>query len=130
MENTEYILLLWPEYQEIMKKEDWRDNSYHCNDDKLLDSYGRDGYFVEKDWYIENCIPHKDFNSDKEYNEGDIIKFKDGTIAKATKAICGCNHCIFTSKSALFCDDIHCNNGNGSFIFICLKKGENYYDEY
>ena len=115
-----YINIAWPEYSKLREVEGYKKHSYYCASNNNV--------FVERDWYIENCIPHKDYH--EKYNEGDIIKFKDGTIAKATKAIYGCNYCTFINKSALFCDDIHCNNGNGSFIFKCLKKGEHYYDEY
>lgn len=55
MENNNYILLLWPEYQEIMDKENWRENAYHCGADNLYDTYHTDGYFVDKDWYLANC---------------------------------------------------------------------------
>ena len=52
----EYIVLTWPEIQNLMVKEDFEEHSYLINDDKGLNDFGSSAYFIEKNWYDEVCL--------------------------------------------------------------------------
>ena len=45
-----YIVIQWPEIQELMEIEGFRDNSYLINDEKGLEEYGSSAYFVNTKW--------------------------------------------------------------------------------
>lgn len=45
-----YIVIQWPEIQDIMELEGFRDNSYLINDEKGLKEYGSSAYFVNTKW--------------------------------------------------------------------------------
>lgn len=46
-----YIVIQWPEIQEFMEIEDFRENSYLINDEKGLEDFDSSAYFVKYDWY-------------------------------------------------------------------------------
>ena len=46
-----YIVITWPEIQEFMEIEGFRENSYLINDEKGLEDFGSSAYFVNYDWY-------------------------------------------------------------------------------
>ena len=48
-----YIVITWPEIQELMDKPGFSDNSYLINDDKGIDDFGSSAYFVDEDWLVE-----------------------------------------------------------------------------
>lgn len=55
MNNLEnYTIICWPEIQEYMDKEGFRENSSLILDDYLVDKYGSSAYFVSKTW-INKC---------------------------------------------------------------------------
>jgi hypothetical protein len=45
-----YIVITWPEIQDIMGLEGFRDNSYLINDEKGLEEFGSSAYFVNTKW--------------------------------------------------------------------------------
>jgi len=49
--EDKYIVVTWPDSQELMELEGFRDNSYLINDDKGLDDFGSSAYFVNEEWY-------------------------------------------------------------------------------
>lgn len=55
--DYEYVLVQWPESQEIMDKE-WRTECILMNDVNHLDSIGSAAYFVPKNRYLELINTH------------------------------------------------------------------------
>ena len=51
-----YIVVTFPEVQELMSKEDFREHSYLINDINGLKKFGLRAYFVERDWYLNNIF--------------------------------------------------------------------------
>lgn len=47
--NT-YIVIQWPEIQDIMELEGFRENSHLINDEQGLELYGSSAYFVNTEW--------------------------------------------------------------------------------
>lgn len=45
-----YTVVMWPEIQELMGLDGFRENSYLINDDKGIDKFGSSAYFVDVDW--------------------------------------------------------------------------------
>lgn len=45
-----FIIIMWPDIQEYMDKEGFRENSHLINDEVGLDKYGSSAYFVNKAW--------------------------------------------------------------------------------
>ena len=45
-----YVIITWPEIQDLMEKEGFDEHSYLINDEKGLDDYGSSSYFVEENW--------------------------------------------------------------------------------
>ena len=56
MEEDKYIIVTWPDSQELMELEGFRDNSYLVNDTKGLDDFGSSAYFVNFEWYNKMCV--------------------------------------------------------------------------
>ena len=46
-----YIVVRWPESQELMDKEGFKSHCYLINDEQGLEDFGSQAYFVEEDWY-------------------------------------------------------------------------------
>ena len=46
-----YIAISWPESQELMDKEGFESHSYLINDDRGLEDFGSQAYFVDELWY-------------------------------------------------------------------------------
>ena len=46
-----YIVVTWPDSQELMELEGFRENSYLINDDKGMNDFGSSAYFVSEEWY-------------------------------------------------------------------------------
>lgn len=45
-----YIVIQWPEIQELMDKEGFKENSFFVNDPLGLDTFGSSAYFVNEEW--------------------------------------------------------------------------------
>ena len=46
-----FIPITWPEVQELMEYNDFRDNAVLITDGKLYQTYGDSAYLVEEEWY-------------------------------------------------------------------------------
>ena len=46
-----YVAVSWPESQELMDKEGFESHSYLINDDRGLEDFGSQAYFVDELWY-------------------------------------------------------------------------------
>ena len=56
-----YIVVQWPEVQELMDKEGFKENSFLVNDPLGLDEFGSSAYFVSTEWL--NIIENENNNS-------------------------------------------------------------------
>ena len=45
-----YVVVSWPDSQNLMCKPGFRENSYLVNDDKGIEDFGGSAYFVDVDW--------------------------------------------------------------------------------
>lgn len=45
-----FVVVTWPEVQDLMEQEGFEENSYLINDDKGLDDFGSSAYFVRESW--------------------------------------------------------------------------------
>lgn len=45
-----YVLIEWPEVQELMSYDDFDCHVHLVNDEGWIDQYGPSSYFVEEDW--------------------------------------------------------------------------------
>lgn len=52
--GNDYIVVTWPDVQELMEVEGFRKNSYLINDEKGMDDFGSSAYFVDKEWYLNS----------------------------------------------------------------------------
>ena len=48
-----YVIVTWPESQDLMEKPGFRENSYLVNDDKGIEDFGSSAYFVDEEWLAE-----------------------------------------------------------------------------
>lgn len=46
-----YIVVTWPDIQDLMSKRGFKKNAFLINDDNGLNQFGSSAYFVKKDWY-------------------------------------------------------------------------------
>lgn len=51
--GNRYLIVQWPDVQELMMKEGWEENSFLINDERGVQIYGSSAYFVEEDWYAK-----------------------------------------------------------------------------
>lgn len=49
-----YVVVQWPEIQEIMTIEGFKEHSYLINDTKGMEDFGSSAYFVDYDWLM--CV--------------------------------------------------------------------------
>lgn len=54
-----YEIIQWPEIQELMDIEGFRENSYLVNDEQGINEYGSSAYFVNKTWLDKATDAHK-----------------------------------------------------------------------
>ena len=47
------IIICWPESQELMELDGFRDNCSLINGERGLNTYGSSAYLVDKNWYDE-----------------------------------------------------------------------------
>lgn len=45
-----YVVVAWPDSQDLMEIEGFRDNSYLINDEKGIEDFGSSAYFVSIEW--------------------------------------------------------------------------------
>ena len=45
-----YVIVTWPESQEVMEYEFFENHSYLINDKKGMEDFGFSAYFVDEDW--------------------------------------------------------------------------------
>ena len=45
-----YVVITWPESQDLMDRDGFEENCHLINDDKGLDEYGSSAYFVDENW--------------------------------------------------------------------------------
>ena len=48
-----YEVVTWPDVQELMTIDGFRENSYLVNDEKGIEDFGSSAYFVSVDWLEE-----------------------------------------------------------------------------
>ena len=49
-DEDDFVVIQWPEIQELMDKEGFDLNASLANDEWCLDKYGSSAYFVNKQW--------------------------------------------------------------------------------
>lgn len=52
--SDEFVVISWPESQQYMGLDGFKENSYLINDDKGLDEFGSSSYFVKRSWINQN----------------------------------------------------------------------------
>ena len=79
-----YVIVTWPNSQDLMNKPGFRANSYLVNDDKGIEDFGSSAYFVDEDW-LNNAENKPNDTERARYCEQTyfFIKsvFEDGEIA-------------------------------------------------
>jgi len=50
MSRDDFTVICWPDIQQFMDVEGFRDNTHLINDDTLYEEYGDSAYFVRKQW--------------------------------------------------------------------------------
>lgn len=45
-----FVVVTWPDSQDLMDREGFRENSYLINDNKGIKDFGSSAYFVNEDW--------------------------------------------------------------------------------
>lgn len=53
MDKDTFIVVTWPDVQELMDLDGFEENSCLINDEPLLDEYGSSAYFVRESWDTE-----------------------------------------------------------------------------
>ncbi len=91
--DTTYIVITWPEIQELQDVNGFNENAYLINDEQGLTDFGSSAYFVNKEWY--NKIINS-MDTDKLYLLTTLIEYSDSvsdghslysTLAKAKEAM-------------------------------------------
>ena len=80
-----YIIICWPESQELMELDGFRENCSLINGERGLDIYGCSAYLVDKDWYDEYANTpfvedDADMDNDEDYDDELQIAFDDDLI--------------------------------------------------
>ena len=52
---AKYVVISWPDSQDLMDKEGFRENSYLVNDEQGIEDFGSSAYFVDEDWLNKNA---------------------------------------------------------------------------
>lgn len=50
MREEKFVIIGWPDIQDLMDLEGFKENSHLINDEEFLDTYGYSCYFVSEDW--------------------------------------------------------------------------------
>ena len=70
-----YIIICWPESQELMELDGFRENCSLINGERGLDTYGYSAYLVDKDWYDEYAdAPFVEDDEDEDYDNEDELQ--------------------------------------------------------
>ena len=77
-----YIIICWPESQELMERDGFRENCSLINGERGLDIYGSCAYLVDKDWYDEYAnAPFVEDDADMDNDEDELqIVYDDDLI--------------------------------------------------
>lgn len=101
-----YEIIQWPEIQDLMEKDGFRENAYLVNDEQGISEYGSSAYFVNKEWldqstqateapkqkvYIVSTLTESQDDAPSDYhrvfaNFFDAIKHKNGEVEEC---MCG-----------------------------------------
>lgn len=49
-----YVVITWPESQELCEKKGFEENCYLIADEQGLDEFGSGAYFVNEEWLFNN----------------------------------------------------------------------------
>lgn len=80
--SDKFIVIEWPDSQEIMDWDGFEDNAFLVCDEHGMEVFGSSAYFVDEDWYAEQCkAEHSETNETEFYyqpvaysdNETDIV---------------------------------------------------------
>lgn len=52
--REKYIIITWPESQDLMDVEGFNDNCYLITDDEGLEKFGSFAFFVKESWYNDH----------------------------------------------------------------------------
>lgn len=80
-----YIVITWPEIQELMGKPGFRDNSYLINDDKGIKDFGSSAYFVDNNWLAEYGEVEQEIPYEHKYYLDEKYIFKSVTLVNYDK---------------------------------------------
>ena len=73
-----YIIICWPESQELMERDGFRENCSLINGERGLDIYGYSAYLVDKDWYDEYAnAPFVEDDADMDNDEDEDYDNED-----------------------------------------------------
>ena len=72
--SGKFVIVAWPEVQDLMECEGFEENSCLINDGALCEEYGSSAYFVNEDW-LEKAEPVKEFK--EEYFKEESKEEKD-----------------------------------------------------
>lgn len=50
VDEDDFVIIQWPEIQDLMNKEGFNTNASLANDEWCLEKYGSSAYFVNKQW--------------------------------------------------------------------------------
>lgn len=95
-----YEVITWPEVQELMSLDGFREHSYLVNDDKGIEDFGSSAYFVDIDWLESltemkttfNMTVYKDINMTEEryqyLNSLSLEEYDKETSENEQRAFC------------------------------------------
>lgn len=77
-----YIIICWPDSQELMELDGFRENCSLINGERGLDTYGSAAYLVDKDWYdeyanapfVEDDADMDNYEDDEDYDNEDELQ--------------------------------------------------------
>ena len=73
-----YIIICWPDSQELMERDGFRENCSLINGERGLDIYGSGAYLVDKDWYDEYAnAPFVEDDADMDNDEDEDYDNED-----------------------------------------------------
>lgn len=55
---SRYVVVTWPESQNLFDIPGFEENSYLVNDDRGMEDFGSSAYFVDEDWL--DCFVHSE----------------------------------------------------------------------
>ena len=50
MNKDKYVVITWPDIQDLMEHDDFNDNACLITDDPFIQEYGSSAYFVRESW--------------------------------------------------------------------------------